>query len=225
MKAIQILFVVLLISIWNRQTDVSCTSQFVHFVRGKYFNGFICNEDDIIQETSYVSDLQCLVSCSKQPLCTGMFIEPEAKRCLACSALFFTQNSSTVSTYYKYYEFSAYLLVTQAMDWYDAKQNCEELGGHLLILSSEKENDYIVQNVNASVNVESILIGGRGLGGQATTFKWVDGSAFADGYTNWKRGQPYPKTDKDVFVKLWKEFNYRWNDADDVASSSICEFD
>jgi hypothetical protein len=74
------------------------------------------------------------------------------------------------------------------LDWFQADEVCERIGGHLAILDTEEENSFVSQLLNETrsnenLGLENIWIGGFSAG-QAGTWHWVNGKAVR--YTNWK---------------------------------------
>ncbi|XP_063997706.1 hepatic lectin-like [Pogoniulus pusillus] len=45
---------------------------------------------------------------------------------------------------------SCYSFSSQAMSWQDAKETCTDLGAHLVIVDSEEEQTFLVENINSS---------------------------------------------------------------------------
>lgn len=79
--------------------------------------------------------------------------------------------------YYKIYD--------EGMIWNDAKNFCESLGGHLVTITSENENDFI-KSLIKNGNRGSYWIGGYK--NQNNNWNWVTGESF--NYANWAKGEP-----------------------------------
>ena len=82
--------------------------------------------------------------------------------------------SSTFKEGYTYmgaFENSQFYLSNNSANWSDAKVQAEQAGGHLAIISSQEENDFIQQNIE-----NKIVYIGLSDGDQEGVFKWVDGS-------------------------------------------------
>ncbi|XP_045198828.2 uncharacterized protein LOC123553146 isoform X1 [Mercenaria mercenaria] len=207
----------------------------VHVLDGNY-----CPDGNVIKEIKFAYRMQCLVLCSEQSTCNGVFLHLDETKCVACSAKYFvkndTHNSNIGSTFYKRGEkstetgdtgrVSVFWLIKQGMTWDEAKKSCEELGGQLATVKSKEENDYIAQNVLAGCDVE-VWTSGTGLGGTESTFKWLDGTNVSVGYTNWKPGQPYHSMGQvPVCIKMVPTSNCQWNDDDcNDEFYSLCELE
>jgi hypothetical protein len=76
-----------------------------------------------------------------------------------------------------------YLVSTEDLSWQDAKRRCEELGGHLAVITTQEEQAFVTQ-----------LAAGRYLFLGATdaeaedVWEWITGEPFT--YTAWMSGQP-----------------------------------
>ena len=121
-----------------------------------------------------------------------------------------------------------YMRIEGNVDWEEAKSGCEEIGGHLVQIENEEEQEFITE-----------LIQGAGdfywLGGyyDGSTWKWLDGSEIQ--YFNWIPGQPdneYSEewmleiSSKNQFVNNWKVTKGGWNDVVGGATRGyICEWD
>ena len=83
-----------------------------------------------------------------------------------------------------YYNGHYYYRSNSTATWSDAKTVCENAGGHLVVITSRAENDFIKTNLGISQHVWI------GLSDEATegTHVWVTGETFS--YSNWHSGQP-----------------------------------
>jgi hypothetical protein len=79
-----------------------------------------------------------------------------------------------------------YKLFTEQMSWHEARDQCKQMGGHLVIVKNESENNFVRSLL------DDARLGSAWLG--ATDEKvegkwvWVDGSEMT--YANWNDGQP-----------------------------------
>lgn len=120
------------------------------------------------------------------------------------------------------YDGHTYIIINVKNYWHEAREKCEEVGGHLIIINSNIEN--MLLSVRCA---DSTWIG---LSDEKTEgkFQWADGTW--PGFTNWGKNQPddlaastgYPQD----YACFKKSTDWQW---DDWASSSrayfICEFD
>ncbi len=78
-----------------------------------------------------------------------------------------------------------YHIYDESLTWEEAKQYCENSGGHLVTINSKDENNAISQGIKNSAYSKSMYwIGGFKDG----DWKWVTGEAMK--YTNWNEGEP-----------------------------------
>jgi len=115
-----------------------------------------------------------------------------------------------------------YLVVTNQVSWHQAKEACEKIGGHLVIITDGKEEAF----VNGLSAGRRLWIGCTNEGKQGD-WKWVDGKKLT--YADWCPGQP----DNWKQEEHWGQFfewrgKYAWNDSNPNANSAvgyICEWD
>lgn len=77
-----------------------------------------------------------------------------------------------------------YKLFDHSMTWTDANNYCESLGGHLLTINFEGEQNFITSLIDSS-SKKNIWLGAELNNG---SFKWVTDEEFS--YTNWDSGEP-----------------------------------
>lgn len=78
-----------------------------------------------------------------------------------------------------------YELYEDSVTWEQAKQLCEEKGGHLVTINSEEENDLVYEMINDSTHF-TWLGGKRNETGEE--WEWVTGESFD--YTHWYSSEP-----------------------------------
>lgn len=89
---------------------------------------------------------------------------------------------------YDEYEFNGnkYCVINKGMSWSDGKKFCEELGGHLLTITSEEEQTFVTDvMLSTDTNMPIYWMGGTSESG---TWQWITGEPFE--YTNWNPGEP-----------------------------------
>ncbi len=117
-------------------------------------------------------------------------------------------------------------------DWHEAESYCENLGGHLAIIESAEENEFLTQNYAIPFLNGRPFLGGTDEEVEGV-WKWIDGRTFDEvGYENWAPGEPNNNGDED-YLHFYN--NGRWNDIDPdgnyygnywkYASGFLCEWD
>jgi len=123
----------------------------------------------------------------------------------------------------------------QGIDWHSAESACSDLGGHLVAISSQQE-DQRVTELQAAVGGNPVWIGLNDLD-QESSWEWTTGEPVT--YTNWAPGQPDNHCDEDCVQKrrqVHPTQAFQWNDLDceetsiDAVGYSyplgyICEYD
>ena len=121
----------------------------------------------------------------------------------------------------KIYNNHRYQLFDIGMTWTEAKAYCENLGGHLMTISSPEETDTVLDIFSQS-SKQLLWLGGY-YDEEASGWKWVDDSEFD--YTNWDDYAPDRQTRNDqteAYMMTYKKPNpssgishseaYKWND-------------
>ena len=112
-----------------------------------------------------------------------------------------------------------YAVFDKAMPWEDAKNYCEQLGGHLATISNKAEQDIIAGLiVNGSRDAYSIGATKRGL----DNWSWIDGKEFS--YTNWDDGYPVNPYGEGYYIHMVK--SGKWHDIYNITHYGfVCEFE
>jgi len=110
----------------------------------------------------------------------------------------------------------SYALVKDAVTWHVAKQRCEEMGGHLVILDDQRETAFLTE-LCYKANVPSAWIGATDEVTEGE-WKWVDGSTarFSTTHINNANGGEH-------FMEL--NVQYGLNDGGANRNSFLCEWD
>uniref|UniRef100_A0A3Q3KRH3 Asialoglycoprotein receptor-like 1 n=1 Tax=Mastacembelus armatus TaxID=205130 RepID=A0A3Q3KRH3_9TELE len=121
---------------------------------------------------------------------------------------------------------SCYLLSTTAVTWRKAEEQCQGHGGHLLVLNTVEELDYISKIVELRFNYWIGLVEREHEG----HWSWVDGTDFNSTPIFWDQGQPddwdYRENGEDCGQLHASQRRKRklWNDADcNLQYQYICE--
>ncbi|MBQ7150831.1 MAG: hypothetical protein IJR94_01075 [Synergistaceae bacterium] len=121
-----------------------------------------------------------------------------------------------------------YRIYSDDLTWDDAKARCERLGGHLLTITSDAEQNYI-ENVikNSSADCESYWIGAKA--NESGWWEWITQEVFEKQYANFSGGQA--DGDGNYLQIYGVQDNYTlgtWDDVPQAASTKrgfICEWD
>ena len=122
--------------------------------------------------------------------------------------------------YYKVFDFG--------MTWDDAKIFCENLGGHLVTITSQQEQNFVNRMIADYGNKKYYWFGAS-----KDSFKnwnWVNGEQI--NYKNWQINQPDNKNGHENAIMTYKD-NFGWNDLNSDGYSGgmipdfglICEWD
>ncbi len=115
-----------------------------------------------------------------------------------------------------------YQVFDESLDWFEAKKRCEDLGGHLVTITS-KEEQQVVTNVLSTANRNSYWIGGYKTDG---AFEWITGEKMS--YSNWAWAQPdnHNNNGEDA-LQIYRIANppagnrpFEWND---LLSNGYCD--
>ena len=130
------------------------------------------------------------------------------------------EQSSTLSYGKKLlYGGHTYQIIDVSMNWYEAKEYCEKIGGHLATITSEGEQKEIASKVK-NCQKETYWLGGTDEG-QYGKWEWITGEPFK--YTAWNYGEPsnHPDGSNDEFwLEMIRSSGY-WNDGELNGDSGI----
>ncbi|KAL3861382.1 hypothetical protein ACJMK2_007418 [Sinanodonta woodiana] len=104
---------------------------------------------------------------------------------------------------------SCYELVTQKSDWYTANINCLRKQAFLFHVSSDVENQAVLNMLAAFQQTEPVWMGLEDIGVEGV-YKWVSGDPVA--YTNWIPNHLSPDADIEDCVIFMSQNGGRWDD-------------
>jgi hypothetical protein len=96
--------------------------------------------------------------------------------------------------------------------WYNCKDYCEKLGGHLVTLTTEEE-DVFVYNLINDTGYDRAFFGLFNAGTPKNPdWQWVTGETVS--YTNWASGEPsyYDGSALESYGQFFKNLGSKWND-------------
>ena len=110
--------------------------------------------------------------------------------------------------------------VATVTSWNAAKTYCEDLGGHLAVISSGEENTFLTEYINSKGYTVAYF--GFSDTESEGTWKWVADEKST--YTNWSSDQPDNSSDED-YAQIWRT-DGTWNDDKFSGQNAfICEWD
>ena len=114
-----------------------------------------------------------------------------------------------------------YVLFTDTCGWFDAYSRCNALGGHLVTITDEEEQAFIVTYMGAIEHGDNTWIGGYFNG---ENWYWVTDEAFE--YANWLKGEPNNQNGKEWVLHLYNT-KFEWNDNPPISEkyTYLCEFE
>ena len=111
----------------------------------------------------------------------------------------------------EYYNGHTYKVFDQSLTWTEAKEYCESLGGHLVTITSQEEQN-IISSFIEDVNQPYVRIGA--IRNNNNQFEWITGEPW--NYTNWATGEPNNQSNKEYYGMIYtpsSEFPVgKWND-------------
>lgn len=122
------------------------------------------------------------------------------------------------------YNGNIYMLFDEDVLYSGAVSKCEQLGGHLVTVTSQDEQKAI-NNLIAKGKRNNYWLGMSDMGRKSGSYVWVTGEK--KGYTNWIKGQPNAKNGTNGII-VQKNYSGGWNDIAVNADSQvgfICEIE
>lgn len=109
--------------------------------------------------------------------------------------------------------------------WEQAERRCEWKGGHLAVIESQTENDYLYSMMRQEGHENACF--GYSDSETEGDWKWVNGAQSS--YINWHSGEPNNQNGDEDYAMFYQKFDDgTWNDGDgiiDVGCAYICEWD
>lgn len=107
-------------------------------------------------------------------------------------------------------------------DWIRSELEAISLGGHLVTINDQAENDWVFSTFATYGGTARCLWIGLTDGGHEGTFTWMSGDPVS--YANWERGQPDNGASAENWVHLLPPGHYaagQWNDYQNLPSVSF----
>ncbi len=115
------------------------------------------------------------------------------------------------------YNNNTYAIINIELNWNDAKDYCEAVGGHLATITSHEE-DETLYNLLRSTGNDGALLGASDFSGK---WSWVTGETWD--YENWAPGEP--SDSREHYLSYHRNCGSQWNDWDEAPGIFICEWE
>ncbi|XP_065509380.1 C-type lectin domain family 6 member A-like [Caloenas nicobarica] len=122
---------------------------------------------------------------------------------------------------WKRFQGSCYYLSDDMMGWAESKQNCTEMGSHLVVINSEAEQDFLTKDLKQSSKGKNYYIG---LSAQKVgQWQWVDQTPLNETAAFWRTNEP-SNVDAEMCVVIHAiPVIDNWNDVLCERHYRICE--
>jgi hypothetical protein len=107
-------------------------------------------------------------------------------------------------------------IAVAATTWTAAEAFAVQLGGHLVSIGDQAENDWVLQNFGNLLGVDRRLWIGFTDQASEGTWAWSDGTPAA--FTNWNAGEPNNSSNTEHYAEMLGS-NGRWNDLNDAGAT------
>ncbi|MCD8119820.1 MAG: C-type lectin domain-containing protein [Lachnospiraceae bacterium] len=124
-----------------------------------------------------------------------------------------------------------YYFYDEACTWWDAKEYCESVGGYLVTITTEDEQNAVYCYVEELAGDEDIWIGITDSGTEGDWSTWITGEAVT--YTNWGENEPDDLGGQDYGVictgyrdggSVYYIEPAQWDDVSDTDNHFLCEW-
>ncbi|XP_069347380.1 C-type lectin domain family 4 member C-like isoform X3 [Eulemur rufifrons] len=128
---------------------------------------------------------------------------------------------SCCPTLWSSFQSSCYFVSTVRQSWAQHWKNCSMMGAHLAVISTEDEQDFIIQNLDEDF---AYFMGLSDPEGQRH-WQWVDQTPYNKSATFWHSGEPNDPLERCVVVNFrHPSRKWGWNDVHcHEPEKSICE--
>ena len=92
-------------------------------------------------------------------------------------------------------------------DWFGSQANCSQYNAHLVSISSERENSFLIREIVRNTHHSHFWIGLKRTPFDYSVWAWTDGSPMT--FSDWIPGQP---DDYGAGEGCAEFYNERWND-------------
>lgn len=130
-----------------------------------------------------------------------------------------------------YFQGNKYMLMEDAFGWKDAKSKCEKLGGHLVTITSESEQNIVADLLKKGQRISYAM--GMTDENEEGVYKWVTGEKYS--FSNWAPSEPNNHNNNENASLIYNKSGYggeqiayhgSWNDtAISTITGYICEIE
>ncbi|XP_028616913.1 C-type lectin domain family 6 member A isoform X3 [Grammomys surdaster] len=122
--------------------------------------------------------------------------------------------------HWKSFGSSCYLICTKENFWIISEQNCVQMGAHLVVINTEAEQNFIIQQLNESRTYFLGLSDPQGNG----KWQWIDNTPFSQNIRFWHPQEPNLPEEQCASIVYWNPLKWGWNDVFcDNKHYSICQ--
>ncbi|XP_037704002.1 C-type lectin domain family 6 member A [Choloepus didactylus] len=115
---------------------------------------------------------------------------------------------------------SCYFISMEENFWSKSEQNCIGMGAHLVVINTEAEQNFIVQQLNESFSYFLGLTDPQG----DEKWQWIDQTPFHENVRFWHPNEPNFSAERCASIVFWSPGKWGWNDVFcDSKRNSICE--
>ncbi|XP_037370300.1 C-type lectin domain family 6 member A-like [Talpa occidentalis] len=115
---------------------------------------------------------------------------------------------------------SCYLISTELNFWKKSEQNCVGMGAHLVVINTETEQNFIVQQLNKNFSYFLGLSDPQG----NNNWQWIDQTSYTENVRFWHENEPNFSAEECATIVFWNHRGWGWNDVFcDSKRHSICE--
>jgi hypothetical protein len=116
----------------------------------------------------------------------------------------------TIITNPAYYNGHRYAITQHELNWIEARNLAQSLGGRLIVVDDAAENQFLTDTFTQPLNGAPFWLGANDFGTEGT-FVWIDGTPFV--YENWSTGEPNNAGDEDCASTIGiQNGQAEWND-------------
>ncbi|XP_028616909.1 C-type lectin domain family 4 member A-like isoform X3 [Grammomys surdaster] len=100
-----------------------------------------------------------------------------------------------------------YFISTNRASWNESEANCSQMGAHLVVIHSQKQEDFITGILDKAA---AYFIGLSDPGHRQ--WQWIDQMPYNESATFWHKGEPNNDNEKCVIINHPKNTGWGWND-------------